>query len=83
MIPSRLSRSCFKYYLFEAISDEELITSFFNFVTPLEAEGIKAFTSNDTQSIMDVLFEYSIFHIEILTTENLMKLVLKAAKWLL
>ena len=61
MIPSRLSRSCFKYYLFETISDEELITSFFNFVTPLEAERIKNFTSNDTQSIMDILFEYSIF----------------------
>ena len=78
MIPSRLSRSCFKYYLFETISDEELITSFFNFVTPLEAERIKNFTSNDTQSIMDILFEYSIF--EIPTTENVMKLVLKAAK---
>ena len=78
MIPSRLSRSCFKYYLFEAISDEELITSFFHFVTPLEAERIKAFTSNDTQSIMDILFEYSIF--EIPTTENVMKFVLKAAK---
>ena len=77
MIPSRLSRSCFKYYLFETIS-EELITSFFNFVTPLEAERIKNFTSNDTQSIMDILFEYSIF--EIPTTENVKKLVLKAAK---
>ena len=75
MIPSRLSRSCFKYYLFETISDEELITSFFNFVTPLEAERIKNFTSNDTQSIMDILFEYSIF--EIPTTENVMKLVLE------
>ena len=78
MIPSRLSQSYFKYYLFEKISDEELITSFFNFVTPLEAERIKNFTSNDTQSIMDILFEYSIF--EISTTENVMKLVLKAAK---
>ena len=75
MIPSRLSRSCFKYYLFETISDEELIKSFFNFVTPLEAERIKNFTSNDTQSIMDILFEYSIF--EIPTTENVMKLVLE------
>ena len=78
MIPSRLSRNCFKYYLFEIISDEELITSFSNFVTPLEAERIKNFTSSDTQSIMDILFEDSNF--EIPTTENVMKLVLKAAK---
>ena len=77
-ISSRLSPSCFKYYLLETISDEELITSYFNFVTPLEAERTKNFTSNDTQSIMDMLFEYSIF--EITTTENIMKLVLKATK---
>ena len=78
IIPSRFSPSCFKYYLFETISDEELITSTFNFVTPLEAERIKNFTSNDTQSIMDILFEYSIF--EIPTAENVMKLDLNAAK---
>ena len=48
MILSRLSQSWFEYYLFEIISDEERITSFSNFVTPLEAERIKNFRSNDT-----------------------------------
>ena len=78
MIPWRFSQRCFKYYLFETRSDEKLITSIFNFLTPLVAEQTNAFTNNDTQLIVDIQFEYSIF--EIPTPENVMKLVLKAAR---
>ena len=68
------------YCLYVNITKKLYISTDVNctFVTPLEAERFKAFMSNDTKSIMDLLFQYSVF--EIHTPDNVMKLALKAVR---
>lgn len=78
IFPVCVSKVTQKYYLFDgAVSDDEMLTSFKQYITQAEREMSENFTLENQQSLIDILSEYSIFQLP--TKDNVDELLAKAA----
>ena len=81
VFPVEICQSSIKYYILGTVRDEELLKSFMQFLPSMEAEYIYKYRNNewqDTQPILDILSDYSIFTKP--TCTNVLDLMTKAAK---
>jgi hypothetical protein len=80
VFPLQLCASSVKYYLFQEITDAEVLESFLNFLPRNESEMLRDFPEKggSTQPVSDILNEYSVFSIP--TKETVMKLCIKAGR---
>ena len=80
VFPLQLSKTTLMNILFNDIGDKELLSSFFNFITPMEAEIISQYTKgkeSNCQALIDILHGCKVFDKP--TPQNAMELCLKAA----
>ena len=80
IFPLQICSLTLKYYLFGEVDENEILSSFFNFLPRNETELIKVFIKNegDVQPISDILTEYSIFTLP--TKENVKGLCVRAGR---
>ena len=81
LFPVQICSCTLKYYLFNSISEDDIIASFLKFLPLKESDMIINFKSNyngNAQPILDILSDYSIFSTP--TKENINQLSIKAGK---